>query len=209
MLNSDKGNGFIVAEVAFSVITLATLTTTIAPIVIKNVEKTKVNKDNAAMQEIVNTIDRALIDADVYGEINKYVITNNFNGYDIKDTAVPTGEMKGITITFPVTKVTEQESVIRLDQGVINEMPGTYQKGSPIRALERKYNDMNTISLRTLSHPTADSKLYQTIRQQIELAVPITSKTYSDADYTVFISIVGSGVDKRIDVYGEWNKTAE
>ena len=209
MLNSDKGNGFIVAEAAFSVITLAALTTTIAPIVIKNVEKTKVNKDNAAMQEIVNTIDRALIDADVYGEINKYVITNNFNGYDIKDTAVPTGEMKGITITFPVTKLTEKESVIRLDQGVINEMPGTYQKGSPIRALERKYNDMNTISLRTLSHPTADSKLYQTIRQQIELAVPITSKTYSDADYTVFISIVGSGVDKRIDVYGEWNKTAE
>ena len=127
---------------------------------------------------------------------------------DDEDTWEFAGIMRGMTITFKSTGVANK-NIIELADGVINE-------GAPdgVAYLNNAAPDETEMTLGAMNSEgdTAGGHcLYNRVTGIVGETIEITSQTYRNSDYTVFIRMgsTGGGADtgSSVVVYGQWNGT--
>ena len=257
----NKNKGFSLVELIVVIAIMAVMTSVLAPSLLGYVEKSRMQKDDSAMGEVMNAVKLALADQDVYDECLTYNVRGNYSCY-IDDTHKDTtasdttaflfkpaktannnyttgenggswrfnddvrtddeqfynaaGNMRGMTITFYPTK-SGNTSVYKLESAYINDM-GKYGSatGATNRAAAKsKLKDGTTAAtLKTITSGAAGKTgvLYNKLRAAVGDSITLSSQTYRNSEYTVFIRMGSTGgnnsdAQDAVDVYGEWNGT--
>lgn len=138
----------------------------------------------------------------------------------------PAGRMRGMTITFR-TSGGSNAAEFKLGDGLINAIPGpdstnttkaaasgtqkNATKGA-FHANNLKLSGMDANCSGTTEVTPARAVLYNKLRAVIGDSIVLSSQTYRNSDYTVFIrmgSMGGNeaGAQDAVAVYGQWNGT--
>lgn len=217
-------SGFSLVELIVVIAIMAVMAAVLAPALLGYVEKSRMQKDSSAMREVTNAIHLSLADMDIYDEILVGSAKDNYSCYTDGDTSTntdankiftkepnywlyndncrlldettyrPAGMMRGVTITFKPNG--KYEYILK--DGIINKMGDvSTQKGY--------------YTGQTLAHKNYEA-LYNRLRSTIGDTLKVSSQTYRNSDYTIFISIGTTGgnqADKQdaIQVYGQYNGT--
>jgi prepilin-type N-terminal cleavage/methylation domain-containing protein len=129
------------------------------------------------------------------------------------------GVMRGVTITFEPEASTNKAQFI-LSKGKINGVGLTgngfsvsnYINGSTNRpGLADPATDMTLSTMASKNDPT-NHYLYNRVRATVGDVIELTSQTYRNSDYTIFIRMGTTGgnyadAQDAIMVYGQWNGT--
>jgi prepilin-type N-terminal cleavage/methylation domain-containing protein len=150
-------------------------------------------------------------DATLVDEGDHFLYNDNERLQDEK-AYVPAGLMRGVTITFRPHKSTNK-AYYTLSEGAINDlgkddlnyifgMP-TDDEDAPVLGMT-----MGTMS----SFDAAHNYLYNRVRATVGDSINLTSQTYRNSEYTVFIRMGTTGgfqadAQDAIMVYGQWNGT--
>ena len=129
------------------------------------------------------------------------------------------GNMRGVTVTFHPKKSSNKSTFV-LSEGVVNEF---IKDGGTAAASDRANSDKGYINatpeyaskgtLGTMASGTSkNTYLYNRVRATIADQIQLTSQTYRNSDYTVFIRMGSTGGNQAsaqdaIAVYGQWNGT--
>ena len=135
------------------------------------------------------------------------------------------GKMRGVTITFkPDNGGSTSSSEFKLGNGVINAAlkEGTAEKkASDLSLGSVSYYGGNTYVGKKLSEMESRALgaqeeghhyLYNRVRASVGDSITLTSQTYRNSDYTVFIRMATTGGNSAagqdsVQVYGQWNGT--
>ena len=220
---------FINGKAAFSLVELivviaimAVMAAVLAPALLGYVERSRAQKDDSAMGEVTNAIQLSLADQNVYDELLQYSVKDNYSCYCDGDTSTntdankittkepdlwlfddnarlldetvykPAGKMRGATVTFKPNG--EAEYILK--DGIVNKIgDDTTKKGS--------------LAGKTLADCP---ELYNRLRSTVGDTIKVSSQTYRNSDYTIFVSMGTTGgnqADKQdaIKVYGQYNGT--
>lgn len=156
---------------------------------------------------------------------------NNFNANDdwhyndtvrMKDEEpyTPNGNMRGLTITFNAT-TGANSAEFKMASARINKMSADTKKclagKDDTTIAAKKKTDDNSVSVQTtLSEMTTKNgqkgQLYNKLRAQIGDSITLSSQTYRNSDYTVFIRMGSMGgndaaAQDAVAVYGQWSGT--
>jgi prepilin-type N-terminal cleavage/methylation domain-containing protein len=212
--------GFSLIELIVVIAVLAVIIAVLTPSLISYTERSRASKDISAMDELTNAIFLSTSNATVYDELADISKKNNVscyidsaydtsysnnatktvNGeivsYDFDDNSrlldethyYLAGSMRGVTITFVADK-DSNETKFELANGIVNK----YTEG-----------DDGILS----NYPN----LYNSIRSSIGDKLTLSSQTYRNSEYTVFISIGSTGgaqasAQDAIRVYGQFSGT--
>lgn len=77
----NKNKGFSLVELIVVIAIMAVMTSVLAPSLLGYVEKSRMQKDDSAMGEVMNAVKLALADQDVYDECLTYNVKNNYSCY--------------------------------------------------------------------------------------------------------------------------------
>ena len=133
------------------------------------------------------------------------------------------GNMRGMTITFTASNATN-EAKFDLGSARINNMGQSADttRNDPATTLDYKYDntDAGSVTLKEMTSKGGKAaandknagKLYNKLRAVIGDSVVLSSQTYRNSEYTVFIrmgSMGGNnaGAQDAVAVYGQWNGT--
>ena len=227
-VRKNENKGFSLVELIVVIAIMAVMTAVLAPSLLQYVERSRAQKDDSAMGELTNAIQLALADQDAYDECLKWndkdAKTSYYdeNGHvaakvdadakgnftykaearikDEKNYSLG-GKMRGLNITFfPVG------NKMVLANGFVN-LHGT----AASRDDSRNFANMH---LKGVTGTDNDQKgvLYNKVRAAIGNEIELTSQTYRNSTYTVFIkmgSLGGKDFSKMdaIKVYGQWGGT--
>ena len=222
---------FFTNKVAFSLVELivviaimAVMAAVLAPALLGYTEKSRAQKDNSALDEVTNSMQLALADADIYDELVDFAVIDNYSCYCDGDSTTntnanriitkspnlwlfndnarlldetvykPAGKMRGVTVTFKPNGKSEYI----LKDGIVNQIGNDSTK---------KGSDAG----KTLADANFE-RLYNRVRSTVGDTIKVNSQTYKNSDYTIFISMGttgGSQADKQdaIQVYGQYNGT--
>lgn len=218
MLKNNKG--FSLVELIVTIAIMAVMLGVLAPALLQYTEKSRAAKDTSAMGEVVNAVQLAMSNQGCYDEVVKYSTKNNVSCYIDKDkeseyTKTITkegndksttqytfdddtrlldetpyylaGNMRGTTITFKPSTV-GGELCYEIDEGVVNQWVGQWAR---LKSLEL---------------------LHSSVRQSIGNEVILTSQTYRNSEFTVFIRIGSTGgndaaAQDAVKVYGQFSGT--
>ena len=167
---------------------MAVLLAVLAPSLLQYVERSRAQKDDSAMSEVTNAIKLAMADQDVYDEMLQYNERHNVSDYadriSDEDPWDPTGEMRGVTITF-----TPVDKVVTLSEGKINALKEDLTKTGTFNGI-----------------------MYNKVRVAVGDEIELSSQTYRNSPYTVFIemgTLGGNDPSKMnaINVDGQWGGT--
>lgn len=81
--------GFSLVELIVVIAVMAVLIAVLAPALMSHVEKSRMQKDDSAMGEVVNAAQISLADMDAFDEAYSYAVDGNYTGY--KDSGVSSG----------------------------------------------------------------------------------------------------------------------
>lgn len=217
---SAKNKGFSLVELVVVIAIMAVMIAVLAPALLQYTEKSRAEKDNSAMSEVVNAVQLAMADQDCYdevvnyntkGQVSCYIDTNKESNYEkvITKEAVGSdkaqytfnndarlldetpyyaaGNMRGVTITFS-PDAASTDFCYDLKTGVINKFVG---QQTTLEALETFYNR---------------------VRQSVGDSITLSSQTYRNSDFTIFIKIGSTGGNQSsaqdaIQVYGQFSGT--
>ena len=245
-LRKNKKKGFSLVELVVVIAIMAIMTAVLAPSLLSYVERSRAQKDNSAMSEVVNSIMLGLADQNIYDEVLCYTATDNISCYvdglatydEDHSSYTPTkksgstvlqymfddnarledenpystaGVMRGVTITFEPEQSTNKSCFV-LYNGIINKHGGTDFIYGEMPSSEA--NDDGELLLGGMASFSAPNNhyLYNRIRSTVGDKIELTSQTYRNSEYTVFIRMGTTGgnqADKQdaITVYGQWNGT--
>lgn len=118
------------------------------------------------------------------------------------------GNMRGMTLTFVPSFDTNASSFVMSAARVNEVIEGTIKKGSG----EGTRTETLTINNMTTGSAGKTGMLYNKLRAVIGDSITLSSQTYRNSEYTVFIrmgSMGGrdSGAQDAVAVYGQWNGT--
>lgn len=128
------------------------------------------------------------------------------------------GNMRGMTITFE-PHMNSNKSEFILTEGIINKFIQTGARVATDRGEVDSIAYVNATpdyatkgTLGTLTTGNGHNYLYNRVRATIGNNIFLTSQTYRNSDYTVFIRMGSTGGNKAeaqdaIAVYGQWNGT--
>lgn len=133
---------------------------------------------------------------------------------------VAAGNMRGVTITFE-PQASSNKSTFDLAQGIINKFVRATDEVATDRATGADSNDYINATpayatvgtLGTMKSGTsANTYLYNRVRATVGNKIELSSQTYRNSDYTVFIRMGTTGgnaaaAQDAIAVYGQWNGT--
>ena len=85
MQNKNKERGFSLVELVVVIAIMAVLTAVLAPSLLTYVEKTRMQRDESAMGEVVHATKLALTDMDAYDEAFRYAVSDNYIDYADSD----------------------------------------------------------------------------------------------------------------------------
>lgn len=212
--------GFSLVELVVVIAIIAVFAAILAPSLISYTEKSRASKDISAMDEVVNAVLLSTSDELVYDELIALSAHNNISCYvdaEYENVAEATitkkdnngqalyysydsdcrlldetpyfaaGKMRGVTITFG-PEYSSNATHLPISKAIIN-----------------KFTDAPT-SILNCTH------LYNSIRQSIGDSVNLSSQTYRNSEYTIFISIGSTGgnsgaAQNAIQVYGQFSGT--
>ena len=217
-------SGFSLVELIVVIAIMAVMAAVLAPALLGYVEKSRAQKDNSALNEVTNSMQLALADADIYDELVDFAVIDNYSCYCDGDSTTntnanrtitkspnlwlfndnarlldetvykPAGKMRGVTVTFKPNGKSEYI----LKDGIVNKIGNDSTK---------KGSDAG----RTLADANFE-RLYNRVRSTVGDTIKVNSQTYKNSDYTIFISMGTTGgnqADKQdaIKVYGQYNGT--
>ena len=151
------------------------------------VERSDAQRDESAMSEIVNAIMLGTASKDageaICGELATHIVDDNVATYETKTAAGVTVKytMSGVTITFKPVKE-NGKPVYKIADGIINLYKDN--KGMTLKDCEVLYDYLCTI---------------------VGDTIEISSKTYKNSDYTVFINIGDISDPHSWNFVGEFN----
>ncbi|MDD5883616.1 MAG: type II secretion system protein [Firmicutes bacterium] len=126
----------------------------------------------------------------------------------------PDGNMRGMTITFYATPGANT-ATFSMKAARINDMPGTNTNKCKA-PLDYSKKTIDTAAKTTLGEMTTaggqKGQLYNKLRAQIGDNITLSSQTYRNSDYTVFIRMGSLGgndasAQDAVAVYGQWSGT--
>ena len=194
----------------------------LAPALLGYVERSRAQKDDSAMGEVTNAIQLSLADQNVYDELLPYAVKGNFSCYADGDTStnidanktitkapdywlftdearkldetayLPAGSMRGATVTFKPNGSAEYI----LKAGIVNQIGDeSTKKGTNGGAILEDCPE-----------------LYNRLRSTVGDTIKVSSQTYRNSTYTIFISMGTTGGNQAdaqdaIKVYGQYNGT--
>ena len=226
-IRKNENKGFSLVELIVVIAIMAVMTAVLAPSLLQYVEKSRAQKDDSAMGELVQVVKLALADQNVYDELLCYTATTNNSHYskpgdefrgklcpcaDVEcdekanETACAApasgaaGHFRGVTITFESALNNNSQEFV-LAQGIINKgLPSgatLYNGDAPVANAK-----LGTMSSKATNGTT---ELYNKVKAGIGEKISITSQTYRNSNYTIFIKM-GSAIE-AIAVHGEWDGT--
>lgn len=158
------------------------------------------------------TIDKEVVDATSYGEGDGKNYWHFNDSARLEDEKVwsPAGNMRGMTLTFNNVNAQSNAAEFKMADARVNQMTrdtGSIKKGSGESART------TTLTLENMKTSEATKgRLYNKLRAVIGDSITLSSQTYRNSEYTVFIrmgSMGGNqaGAQDAVAVYGEWNGT--
>jgi prepilin-type N-terminal cleavage/methylation domain-containing protein len=271
-VRKNENKGFSLVELIVVIAIMAVLTSVLAPSLLAYVERSRAQKDDSAMSEVVNAVLLGLSDQEIYDEALFYTCYNNYSCYidptcnttprasaakvttkaargngdteleqwyyddnarlDDESAYYFSGNMRGVTITFKPEQNQAGDMVFFLKNGLVNkalipaaatpvngdgdavavgtvkaqsaEGTNTYVFGNP------DYSTGGTFS--TMSADEANCYLYNRTRATVGDSIVLTSQTYRNSEYTIFIRMGTTGgaqadAQDAVAVYGQWNGT--
>ena len=202
-MNFSKNNkGFSLVELIVVIAIMAVMTAILAPSLLQYVEKSRAQKDDSAMGEVTQVVKLAMADQDVYDELLCYTVKGNVANYaagEDEEALAPdeANTMRGVTITFSSTK-NANATTFDLGAAAVNAFvaEGTTSYNG---------NDATGATLATMTSGATEGELYNKILAAIGEEVALTSQTYRNSDYTIFINI--DITINVINVTGQWGGT--
>lgn len=223
-MNRNKDKGFSLVELIVVIAIMAVMAAVLAPALLGYVERSRAQKDDSAMGEVTNSVQLAIADQNIYDELLVYAVKNNYSCYADGDASTntdankiitkapdlwlyndscrlldetpykPAGSMRGVTITFKPNGSAEYI----LKDGIVNQIGNDSTK-------------KGTDGGQVLSN-TKFETLYNRMRSTVGDTLKVSSQTYRNSDYTIFISMGTTGGNQAtaqdaIQVYGQYNGT--
>ena len=203
----NKNKGFTLVEIAVVIAVMVVLLAVLAPALLRYVEDSRAQKDESAMDEVVNAIQLSLADATIFDEAYAHHILNNYTTYTDSSGVygakytdeefwAPDGAGKGVTITFNP----DEQGNYHFDTGFVNDM--TFGNGS---VAEPRTANGNLIQC--YFKDMGEAKLYSSLKQSMGETFVSKSNTYKNSSYTVFILFNSVDTMQKVTVYGEFNGT--
>ena len=217
----NKNHGFSLIEMVVVVAILAVMILVLAPKLLSYNERSRAEKDNSSMDEVVNAIQLALADQEIYDEVLRFSTVDNVSCY--VDTNSEANYSKVVTKSNPdgVDQYTFTSSARQLDEtpyfaaGNMRGVTITFapDKGSNGSIFDLKQGVVNQyIQVSGNQRFGAMPKLYNRVRSSVGDVITNTSQTYRNSEYTVFIvmgTIGGNdeGAQDATKFYGQWSGT--
>ena len=217
-------SAFSLVELIVVIAIMAVMAAVLAPSLLDHVERSRAQKDDSAMNEVSSALHLSLADQNVYDKLLQFAVKDNYSCYCDGDITTntydnqistkgneywlfndncrlldetpyqPAGKMRGITVTFKPNGSAEYI----LKDGIVNQIGDN----STIKGVNTD---------KTLGDTSFES-LYNRLRSTVGNTIKVSSQTYRNSDYTIFISLGTTGgnqADKQdaIQVYGQFNGT--
>ena len=212
MFNKSKNKGFSLVELIVIIAILVVFAAILIPSLLQYTENSRAQKDESAMDEVVNAFQLAMADEKCYDEVLKYSCENNYLTYSdssgnygqvIADGEfwAPDGSGRATTITFNPEYGPNNQIIYNLSKGLVNDM--TYGNGSvgQDRTMQGSIIDINQCYFNKLI------QTYNMVRQTVGNDVITTSQTYRNSSFTIFIRFNQKDNTTIAEVNGSFNGT--
>ena len=122
------------------------------------------------------------------------------------------GKMRGATITFKNEATAKNKATFDLAKGVVNGKTGTAESPTKVEADTGSTTFGEMQSTGGTAATAKSGKLYNRVRATVGDKIELSSQTYRNSEYTVFIRMGSTGGNQAsaqdaIQVYGQWNGT--
>lgn len=205
-LKNNK-KGFSLIELIVVIAIMVVLLMVLVPSLLRYVEKSRMQRDDSAMSEVVQCTKIAINKTEVYDECFDYAASGNFTGYIDSDGKVtgkrdeerwaPSGSGKTLTITFNP----DENGFYSMEKARVNDMG---QQKQQTRQKARGRISTNTGEKKICNFEDMGNKyLYNSLKTSIGEQLKSVSATYRHSSYTLFIVFD----DGNVSTYGEWNGT--
>ena len=215
-------SGFSLVELIVVIAIMAVMAAVLAPALLGYIERSRAQKDDSTMSEVVNSMKLSLADQNVYDELLPYAVKSNFSCYCDGDTSTNTDANKTITKAPDYWLFTDEAR--KLDETAYfpaGSMRGATVTFKPNGSAEYILKDgiVNQIGDESTKKGTNGGavledcpELYNRLRSTVGDTIKVSSQTYRNSTYTIFISMGTTGgnqADKQdaIQVYGQYNGT--
>lgn len=199
---------------------MAVMIAVLAPALLQYTEKSRAEKDNSAMSEVVNAVQLAMADQDCYDEVvnyntksqvSCYIDTNKESNYEKVITKEAVGSDKA--------QYTFNNDARLLDEtpyyaaGNMRGVTITFSPGAASTdfCYDLKTGVVNKFVGQQTTLETLET-LYNRVRQSVGDKIQLDSQTYRNSDFTIFIKIGSTGGNQSsaqdaIKVYGQFSGT--
>ena len=220
-----KCKGFSLMELVVTIAIMAVMAAVLAPALIHYVEDSRAAKDDHAMSEVVNAVKVAIAYDDVYDEIIDDITWKN-SCYVDSDS--PKNEHKELLFVDDNEEL-YQSYMYTNEERTLDETPYKFHGRMYGATVTFKPNNDHVIEIkdgvysgedtdRKISEMNEDNVLYTKIKQVIGNKIELTSATYKNSQYTIFICFGVEGSksqgeskvtlsDEPIVIYGQWSGT--
>ena len=220
-----KCKGFSLMELVVTIAIMAVMAAVLAPALIHYVEDSRAAKDDHAMSEVVNAVKVAIAYDDVYDEIIDDITWKNSCYVDSNS---PKNEHKELLFVDDNEEL-YQSYMYTDEERTLDETPYKFHGRMYGATVTFKPNNDHVIEIKDgiysgegedckISEMNEDNVLYTKIKQVIGNKIELTSATYKNSQYTIFICF---GVeaeksqgeykvelsDEPMVIYGQWNGT--
>jgi type IV pilus assembly protein PilA len=175
----------------------------------------KTTGDDATVEKIVTKKADTTKNADA---VDEYMFDDNARLKDEVEYHLA-GNMRGVTITFNATRG-NNKATFKLADAWVNDAFITTPNVKKAEGVAANWKSVSGLEQPTAAVKFSDMKaggnnntyLYNRVRATIGDSVELTSQTYRNSDYTVFIRMGSTGGNQAtaqdaIKVYGQWNGT--
>ena len=214
-------SAFSLVELIVVIAIMAVMAAVLAPALLGYVEKSRMQKDDSAMDEVVNAIQLSLADQSVYDEVLEHSVWDNVSCYiDQKEES----KFASHKVQLKAANGDKKEQYMFGDEARLLDETVYYAAGnmrgltitfSPSESGDT-YDFANGILNKFVGRKTGllseNPELYNRLRSVIGDKLDTTSQTYRNSDYTIFIRVGSTGgaeavMQDAIQVWGQFNGT--
>ena len=212
---------FSLVELIVVIAIMAVMAAVLAPALLGYVEKSRMQKDDSAMDEVVNAMQLSLADQEIYDEVLEHSVWDNVSCYiDQKEES----KFASHKVTLKAEHGDKKEQYMFGDEARLLDETVYYAAGN-MRGLTITFSPsesgdtydfangiLNKFVGRKTGYLHENPELYNRLRSVIGDKLDTTSQTYRNSDYTIFIRVGSTGGDEAvmqdaIQVWGQFNGT--
>lgn len=216
-------SGFSLVELIVVIAIMAVMAAVLAPALLGYVERSRAQKDDSAMSEVVSAMRLSLADQEIYDEVLEHSVWDNVSCY-IDSASESAHTSNKIILKDAYGDKVEQymfnDNARLLDE--IDYYAAGNMRGLTITFSPDKESNGDTYNLkdgilnkfvgRKTGYLYENPELYNRIRSVIGDTLETTSQTYRNSDYTIFIKVGSTGgaeavMQDAIQVWGQFSGT--